>query len=158
MNDKFQEIFRGKVVNKAHTINTGLDELPRYVLEYLIDNYCEEETFHEDMAKVVDTKIACSSCLLFVLAVSSRRRRETPSVLRFSRTLQESSGKELKIPAMPRWMSFHARQEPLLQKISLRSFPLDVTWCNAPGCSMRSDRASVCSPVGSFPHSHDVGL
>jgi len=28
-------------------------EFSRYVLEYLIDNYCEEETFHEDMAKVV---------------------------------------------------------------------------------------------------------
>lgn len=43
----------GKVVNKAHTINTGVDEFPRYVLEYLIDNYCEEDTFHEDMEKVV---------------------------------------------------------------------------------------------------------
>lgn len=53
MNLKLKEIFRGKVVNKAHTINTGVDEFPRYVLEYLIDNYCEEETFHEDMAKVV---------------------------------------------------------------------------------------------------------
>jgi len=41
------------VVNKAHTINTGVDEFPRYVLEYLIDNYCGEETFHEDMEKVV---------------------------------------------------------------------------------------------------------
>lgn len=53
MNLKLKEIFRGKVVNKAHTINTGVDEFPRYVLEYLIDNYCEEESFHEDMAKVV---------------------------------------------------------------------------------------------------------
>ena len=35
-----QRIFKGKVVNKAHTINTGVDEFPRYVLEYLIDNYC----------------------------------------------------------------------------------------------------------------------
>jgi ATP-dependent Lon protease len=53
MNEKFKEIFRGKVVNKAHTINTGVDEFPRYVLEYLIDNYCEEDTFQEDMERVV---------------------------------------------------------------------------------------------------------
>jgi len=53
MNEKLKEIFRGKVVNKAHTINTGVDEFPRYVLEYLIDNYCEEDTFHEDMERVV---------------------------------------------------------------------------------------------------------
>jgi len=53
MNENFKEIFRGKVVNKAHTINTGVDEFPRYVLEYLIDNYCEEDTFQEDMERVV---------------------------------------------------------------------------------------------------------
>ena len=53
MNTKLKDIFRGKVVNKAHTINTGVDEFPRYVLEYLIDNYCSEETFHEDMERVV---------------------------------------------------------------------------------------------------------
>jgi ATP-dependent Lon protease len=53
MNIKLKEVFRGKVVNKAHTINTGVDEFPRYVLEYLIDNYCAEESFHEDMEKVV---------------------------------------------------------------------------------------------------------
>ncbi len=53
MNYKLKEIFAGKVVNKAHTINTGVDEFPRYVLEYLIDNYCSEETFNEDMGKVV---------------------------------------------------------------------------------------------------------
>ena len=53
MNLKLKEVFRGKVVNKAHTINTGVDEFPRYVLEYLIDNYCSEDTFHEDMEKVV---------------------------------------------------------------------------------------------------------
>jgi len=53
MNLKLKEVFRGKVVNKAHTINTGVDEFPRYVLEYLIDNYCSEETFHEDMETVV---------------------------------------------------------------------------------------------------------
>jgi predicted ATP-dependent Lon-type protease len=46
---ELKEIFRGKVVNKAHTINTGVDEFPRYVVEYLIDNYCEEETFHKDL-------------------------------------------------------------------------------------------------------------
>lgn len=53
MNIKLKDVFSGKVVNKAHTINTGVDEFPRYVLEYLIDNYCAEETFHEDMEKVV---------------------------------------------------------------------------------------------------------
>jgi ATP-dependent Lon protease len=53
LNQKLKEVFRGKVVNKAHTINTGVDEFPRYVLEYLIDNYCAEESFHEDMEKVV---------------------------------------------------------------------------------------------------------
>ena len=53
MNQKLKMVFRGKVVNKAHTINTGVDEFPRYVLEYLIDNYCEEETFHQDMERVV---------------------------------------------------------------------------------------------------------
>jgi len=35
MNEKLKQIFEGKVVNKAHTINTGVDEFPRYVLEYL---------------------------------------------------------------------------------------------------------------------------
>ncbi|MBI4318411.1 MAG: BREX system Lon protease-like protein BrxL [Chloroflexi bacterium] len=53
MNVKLRDVFRGKVVNKAHTINTGVDEFPRYVLEYLIDNYCSEETFNQDMEKVV---------------------------------------------------------------------------------------------------------
>ncbi|MCX6345183.1 MAG: BREX system Lon protease-like protein BrxL [Armatimonadetes bacterium] len=53
MNLKLKEVFRGKVVNKAYTINTGVDEFPRYVLEYLIDNYCSEDTFYEDMEKVV---------------------------------------------------------------------------------------------------------
>lgn len=53
MNHHLKEVFKGKVVNKAYTINTGVDEFPRYVLEYLIDNYCEEPTFHEDMEKVV---------------------------------------------------------------------------------------------------------
>jgi len=53
MNLKLKDIFRGKVVNKAHTINTGVDEFPRYVLEYLIDNYCSEETFDQDMERVV---------------------------------------------------------------------------------------------------------
>jgi ATP-dependent Lon protease len=53
MNLRLKEVFKGKVVNKAHTINTGVDEFPRYVLEYLIDNYCSEESFHQDMEKVV---------------------------------------------------------------------------------------------------------
>lgn len=53
MNTKLKQIFRGKVVNKALSLNTGVDEFPRYVLEFLIDNYCEEATFHEDMEKVV---------------------------------------------------------------------------------------------------------
>jgi len=53
MNLKFKEVFSGKVVNKALTLNTGVDEFPRYVLEYLIDNYCAEETFLADMEKVV---------------------------------------------------------------------------------------------------------
>jgi ATP-dependent Lon protease len=53
MNIKLKEVFKGKVVNKAHTLNTGVDEFPRYVLEYLIDNFCSEETFNEDMSKVI---------------------------------------------------------------------------------------------------------
>ena len=48
MNLKLKDVFRGKVVNKAHTINTGVDEFPRYVLEYLIDNYCEEGSLWMD--------------------------------------------------------------------------------------------------------------
>ncbi|MCI0726507.1 MAG: BREX system Lon protease-like protein BrxL [Chloroflexi bacterium] len=52
MNQTFKETFAGKVVNKRLTTNTGMDEFPRYVLEYLIDNYCKEETFDEDFALV----------------------------------------------------------------------------------------------------------
>lgn len=52
MNQQFKEIFSGKVVNKKLTFNTGMDEFPRYVLEYLIDNYCDEETFDEDFEQV----------------------------------------------------------------------------------------------------------
>lgn len=52
MNLHFKQTFAGKVVNKRLTFNTGMDEFPRYVLEYLIDNYCEEETFEEDFAQV----------------------------------------------------------------------------------------------------------
>ncbi|MAT45426.1 MAG: TIGR02688 family protein [Anaerolineaceae bacterium] len=52
MNQRFKEIFSGKIVNKKLTFNTGMDEFPRYVLEYLIDNYCQEETFKEDFALV----------------------------------------------------------------------------------------------------------
>ena len=53
MNDKLKKIFEGKIVNKHLTYNTGVDEFPRYVLEYLIDNYCSEETFEDDMQLVV---------------------------------------------------------------------------------------------------------
>jgi ATP-dependent Lon protease len=52
MNYRFKDIFSGKVVNKRLTFNTGMDEFPRYVLEYLIDNYCDEETFEEDFERV----------------------------------------------------------------------------------------------------------
>jgi len=52
VNTHFRDIFTGKVVNKRLTFNTGMDEFPRYVLEYLIDNYCDEETFDEDFARV----------------------------------------------------------------------------------------------------------
>ena len=52
MNTHFKDIFAGKVVNKRLTFNTGMDEFPRYVLEYLIDNYCDEETFEEDFERV----------------------------------------------------------------------------------------------------------
>lgn len=53
MNEKFKNVFRGKVVNKRLTINTGVDEFPRYVVEYLIDNYCTEDNFEEDLHQVV---------------------------------------------------------------------------------------------------------
>ena len=53
MNTRFKEIFRGKVVNKGLTINTGVDEFPRFVVEYLIDNYCTEENFQQDLQQVV---------------------------------------------------------------------------------------------------------
>lgn len=52
MNLRFKETFSGKVVNKKLTFNTGMDEFPRYVLEYLIDNYCSEDSFQEDFERV----------------------------------------------------------------------------------------------------------
>ncbi len=52
MNTKLKELFSGKIVNKKLTFNTGMDEFPRYVLEYLIDNYCTEENFAEDFERV----------------------------------------------------------------------------------------------------------
>jgi len=52
MNHHLKDVFPGKVVNKALTTNTGMDEFPRYVLEYLIDNYCSEDTFEEDFERV----------------------------------------------------------------------------------------------------------
>ena len=53
MNEQLKQVFRGKVVNKGLTINTGVDEFPRYVVEYLIDNYCTEENFRDDLHQVV---------------------------------------------------------------------------------------------------------
>ena len=53
MNTRFKDVFRGKVVNKRLTVNTGVDEFPRFVVEYLIDNYCTEENFHEDLQQVI---------------------------------------------------------------------------------------------------------
>jgi ATP-dependent Lon protease len=52
INLRLKEVFTGKVVNKRLTFNTGMDEFPRYVLEYLIDNYCNEENFAEDFERV----------------------------------------------------------------------------------------------------------
>src|SRR5271157_1898458 len=53
MNTRFKDIFRGKVVNKRLTVNTGVDEFPRFVVEYLIDNYCTEENFQNDLQQVI---------------------------------------------------------------------------------------------------------
>ncbi len=53
MNDHFKQVFPGKVVNKRLTINTGVDEFPRFVVEYLIDNYCTEESFQDDLQQVI---------------------------------------------------------------------------------------------------------
>jgi ATP-dependent Lon protease len=53
MNTRFKHAFRGKVVNKRLTVNTGVDEFPRFVVEYLIDNYCTEENFHDDLQQVI---------------------------------------------------------------------------------------------------------
>ena len=53
MNQRLKSVFSGKVVNKRLTINTGVDEFPRYVVEYLIDNYCTEDNFTDDLHQVV---------------------------------------------------------------------------------------------------------
>src|SRR4029453_5977562 len=53
MNTRFKDVFRGKVVNKRLTVNTGVDEFPRFVVEYLIDNYCTEDNFQDDLQKVI---------------------------------------------------------------------------------------------------------
>jgi ATP-dependent Lon protease len=53
MNTRFRDTFRGKVVNKRLTVNTGVDEFPRFVVEYLIDNYCTEENFQDDLQQVI---------------------------------------------------------------------------------------------------------
>ena len=79
MSEKLKEVFQGKVVNKAHTINTGVDEFPRYVLEYLIDNYCEEETFEEDKEKGVleaDVRLAQAENRHAELLARRERRRQ----------------------------------------------------------------------------------
>ncbi len=47
-----KRIFGGRVVDKGRTRITSLEEFPRYVLEYLIGNYCDEETFEEDLLQV----------------------------------------------------------------------------------------------------------
>jgi ATP-dependent Lon protease len=52
MNLRFRQVYAGKVVNRRLTFNTAMDEFPRYVLEYLIDNFCQEETFEEDFELV----------------------------------------------------------------------------------------------------------
>ena len=41
------------MVNKRLTVNTGVDEFPRFVVEYLIDNYCTEENFQDDLQQVI---------------------------------------------------------------------------------------------------------
>jgi len=57
-----------------------VDEFPRYVLEYLIDNYCEEETFEEDKEKGVleaDVRLAqAENRHAGLLARRERRRQE----------------------------------------------------------------------------------
>ncbi|MGO8900261.1 MAG: BREX system Lon protease-like protein BrxL [Isosphaeraceae bacterium] len=53
MNTRFKDTFRGKVVNKRLTVNTGVDEFPRFVVEYLIDNYCTDENFLDDFQQVI---------------------------------------------------------------------------------------------------------
>ena len=52
MNEKLKDIFRNKVVNKRLPTNIGGGHIPRYVVEYLIENYCTEENFEEDLRKV----------------------------------------------------------------------------------------------------------
>jgi len=50
--DKVRTIFEGKIIDKSKTRILDLQEFPRYVVEYLIDNFCKDETFQEDLAKV----------------------------------------------------------------------------------------------------------
>ncbi|MFQ6041842.1 MAG: BREX system Lon protease-like protein BrxL [Candidatus Poribacteria bacterium] len=47
-----KDVFGDNVVDKALTRIPTLEEFPRYVLEYLISNYCDEETFYEDVQQV----------------------------------------------------------------------------------------------------------
>lgn len=50
--EKLKKVFEGKVVNKKLTRLPALQEFPRYVVEYLVDNYCKEETFDDDIKRV----------------------------------------------------------------------------------------------------------
>jgi ATP-dependent Lon protease len=53
MMSKLTDTFRGKVVNKRLSVNSGVDKFPRFVVEYLIDNYCGEESFQDDLQQVI---------------------------------------------------------------------------------------------------------
>jgi len=50
MNTKLKEVFQGKIVNKAHTINTGVDEFPRADFRILgvffPSNFCDSAGSH----------------------------------------------------------------------------------------------------------------
>jgi len=75
MNQKLKEVFRGKVVNKAHTINAGVDEFPRSVLEYLIDNYCSEWDGRDVVSEGVKKRSqpSASECLRVRLPLDQTR-------------------------------------------------------------------------------------
>lgn len=52
MASKAKEVFKGKVVKKKFSRVEGFKEFPRYVLEYLIDQYCTEENIQQGIKKV----------------------------------------------------------------------------------------------------------